>query len=67
MSGSPNFPHPGNIQIGEGTCADGARIGLQVIWQREPEEHGKSEHEEIAGGVHVHKLQVGQSHSSNHA
>lgn len=59
--------HSQNLVHFRNACADGARIGLQVIWQREPEEHGKSEHEEVAGGVHVHKLQVGQSHSGNHA
>lgn len=49
-----------------GTGVNGLGVGIQVVGQRQPEEHGEAQHEEVAGGVHVDELQVGEADGRDH-
>lgn len=65
-SSLPTLPKSRLLVVG-GTCVNGPGVGIQVVRQRQPEKHGKAQHEEVSGGVHVDELQVGEADGRDHS
>lgn len=65
-SSAPKLPKL-RLFVAGGTCVNGPGVRIQVVRQRQPEKHGKAQHEEVSGGVHVHELQVGEADGRDHS
>lgn len=49
------------------TGLNGLWVCGHVLWQRHAKQKRQAHDEHVPGGVHVHKLQISDSHSRDHA